>query len=308
MHSAHKFLSTVPFDLYELGLYNLVVTERSFTKAAQAVGLTQSAVTRQVQAMELSLGVKLLERTTRSIRVTPAGEFLQQEAKRLLGDVERSLQRIASEYAGAAKEVRVTISSSIGLAYLPGFFHANLRRLSNVTYRVNFQSSSQIISALEANEHDLGVLCPPARLPNTLRVTHRFVDTFALVVPAEWSAELENQRTLRAKLAWLTKKKWLLLDEKTNTGGLLRSWLRKNRWQFEPTMQLDNFDLIINLASLGMGASFVPIRALAPYNQKGRLARVVMPLVFKRELVVLVRKQRNMPQHLQAFIDNVLFA
>src|SRR5882724_10228509 len=75
MRVMHRFLSTVPFDLYELALFHLVVKHRSFTKAAEIAGLTQSAISRQMQGVENSLGIQLLERTTRNVRVTPAGEF-----------------------------------------------------------------------------------------------------------------------------------------------------------------------------------------------------------------------------------------
>src|SRR5205085_6360414 len=172
MPEMNQFLGTVPFDLYELALFRLVVKHRSFTKAAEIAGLTQSAITRQMQGVENSVGIQLLERTTRTVRVTPAGEFLFREASRLLGDVEHSLEHLAQEYAGARKEVRVDVSRTIGLAYLPGFFHANLRRVPQLGYRVACQSSNDILSAIEANEQDVGVLCPPKHLPKTLRVTH----------------------------------------------------------------------------------------------------------------------------------------
>ena len=72
-------------------------------------------------------------------------------------------------------------------------------------------------------------------------------------------------------------------------------------------MQLDNFDLIINLVSLGMGVSFVPIRALALYNQRQKLLRIPFPARFTRDLVVVVRKHRKLPVHIEQFIGNVLF-
>jgi DNA-binding transcriptional LysR family regulator len=72
-------------------------------------------------------------------------------------------------------------------------------------------------------------------------------------------------------------------------------------------MQLDNFDLIINLVSLGMGISFVPIRSLALYNQRRKLIRVPLPNRFTRELVVVIRKRRKTPAHIEQFIANVLF-
>lgn len=55
MRGMHEYLSTTPFDLYELNLFHLVAKHCSFTKAAEIAGLTQSAVTRQMQGMENSL-------------------------------------------------------------------------------------------------------------------------------------------------------------------------------------------------------------------------------------------------------------
>src|SRR5436309_11960424 len=159
MHIMNDFLATAPFDLYELALFHLVVKHRSFTKAAEVAGLTQSAITRQMQGMENSLGLDLLERTTRSVRVTTAGEFLFRESAKLLGDVEQTLQRLKQDFAGARKEVRVGVSRSISLSYLPGFFHANLRRLPEISCRVSCLVGADILSAIEGHELDLGVLC-----------------------------------------------------------------------------------------------------------------------------------------------------
>jgi DNA-binding transcriptional LysR family regulator len=304
----NQFLATLPFDLYELTLFHLVVKHRSFTKAAELAGLTQSAITRQMQGMENSLGLDLLERTTRSVRVTPAGEFLYRDSARLLGDVEQSLKRLREEFAGARKEVHVGVSRSIGLAYLPGFFHANLRRLPGVTCRVSHQPSSEILSALEANDLDLGVLCPPHRLPSTVQVTHKFEDSFTLIAPAELAAQFETvAKSRKARRTWLGKQSWLLLEESSNTGQRLRSWMTRQGWGFEPAMQADNFDLLINLVALGMGASFVPVRALALYGQKKTIQRIPLPEKFTRELVVVVRRHRKLPEHLKQFVGNVLF-
>jgi DNA-binding transcriptional LysR family regulator len=303
----NRFLSTVPFDLYELALFQLIVKHRSFTKAAEMAGLTQSALTRQMQGVEGSLGIQLLERTTRAVRVTAAGKFLNDEASRLLGDVEQSLDHLAREFAGARKEVRVAVSRTIGLAHLPGFFHANLRRLPQVGYRVTCQSSDEILTALEANEQDIGVVCPPKRLPKTLRVTHRFRDDFTLIGPAEARLQIESLSKNKARMEWLKKQNWLLIEERSNTGGQLRLWMQHQGCDVEPAMQLDNFDLIINLVSLGMGVSFVPIRALALYNQRQKIVRIRFPAKFSRELVVVVRKHRKLPTHIEQFIANILF-
>ena len=94
MRSMNEFLTTAPFDIYQLHLFHLVLKHGSFTRAAEVVGITQSAITRQVQGMESGLGMALLERTTRSVKATPAGEFLNDEARKLVGDVDAMIQQM----------------------------------------------------------------------------------------------------------------------------------------------------------------------------------------------------------------------
>jgi len=163
----NEYLKTAPFDIYGLHMFHLVAQHRSFTRAAEVAGLTQSAVTRQVQGMEASLGLTLFERTTRSVSLTPAGEALQRESARLVGDVAQTLKTLREEFSDAKKEIRVGVSRSVGLAYLPGFFHANLRRLPEVGYRVSSLPGTDIFTGLEMNELDVGVLSPPRRMPST---------------------------------------------------------------------------------------------------------------------------------------------
>jgi DNA-binding transcriptional LysR family regulator len=270
MQAMNEFLPTTPFDLYELHLFHLVALHRSFTKAAGVAGLTQSAVTRQVQGVEAALGIELFERTTRSVQLTAAGRALWREATRLIGDIDHTLRNLREEFTDAKKEIRVGVSRSVGLAYLPGFFHANLRRLPHVGYRLSYSPSAEILSDIEANEIDVGVLCPPRRLPRTVQ-------------------------------------NWLLLDDRANTGRRLRAWMAREGCTVEPGMLLPGFDLIINLVALGMGVSFVPARALALYAGKRKLRRLRWPDRFERELVVVIRRHRKVPPHLTQFIENVLF-
>jgi DNA-binding transcriptional LysR family regulator len=189
---------------------------------------------------------------------------------------------------------------------MPGFFHANLKRLPQVGYRVSYQASVDIVSAIERNELDVGVLCPPLRMPRTLRVTHRFTDTFTLIGPAN-AAPVFEPSFREGMLEWAARQYWLLIDEGTNSGKRLRIWMSEQGLTVEPGLQLDSFDLIINLVALGMGVSFVPTRALALYGTKQTLRRLPWPDRFVRELIVVVRRNRKIPGHLEQFIGNVLF-
>ncbi len=300
-----------PLDLYGLGLLRMVAKHGSMTRAAAAAGLTQSALTRQVQGMEQRLGVVLFDRTTRQVRLTVAGESLLRDTAGLLPILDEALRRLGQNHLASALEVRVGVSRSIALGHLPGLLHAHARRAANVRTVVEHLSSNELLSKVEAGELDVGVLCPPRRLPATVTVTHRMADVFQLVMPAavpppdfakrgkQWPARLTT---------WLGQQSWLLLSAHTQTGGQVRRWLKDRSLTPEPVMEPDSFDLIVHLVALGLGVSLVPRRAVAAFPRRHLLHRVPLPEEFRRELVVIARRSVKPPAHVQEFVENILFS
>ena len=259
--------------------------------------------------METRLGVILLEHTTRQVHPTPAGQMLLEQSTRILGEVSRSIQHLREEFAGAPPAVRVAVSRSIGLSYLPGFFVRYQRRFPRVQLHVSHQSSAEVLTALEARDVDVGVLCPPTRLPTVFEVAHRFPDDFTLIVPAGSPAFAEVNATVVPEelTERLRGQRWLLPDRRSNTGRNLRAWMDQQGWRGHAAMELDSFDLIINLVALGMGVSLVPHRALALYTSRRKVKRIGLIPRFSRELVVVTTKELPVREHIRQFVANVLF-
>jgi len=304
----NQFLATTPFDLYELTLFQLVAETGSFTRAAERAGLTQSAITRQIHGVETRLGVSLFERTTRRVCLTRAGQLLREKSKtilqqagELLEDVQRSAGRLSSS-------LRVGVARSIGLAYLPGYFFAFQRRHPEVQLQVTLQSSRELLALLETGNLDAGLVCPPRRMSPVLQVTHRFVDEFTAIAPPQFSLEPETTTvTLKQLKRLFAAQRWLLLDRRGFTGRRLHDWLLAQRWPIEPAMELDSFDVIVNLVSLGFGVSLVPHRVLALYGNRRVVRRFGFRPRFSRDLAVVVRRNRVMPEPLRSFVQSVLF-
>ncbi len=307
----HEYLARKPFDLYALHLFHLVVRHRSFTLAAREAGLSQSAMTRQMQSLENRLGIDLITRTTRSVELTEAGRFLAKESARLLGGVAATLEGLQTTFGTIRPVVRVGVSRTVPMAHMPGLFHAHQQRLPQVGCAVSYQSSAELLSALEQQELDVGVLCPPSKMPESLVVTHRFKDAFVLIASqtiADKRPKTKGGSTAAAAFAkWHNAQPWLLIHAASITGQLMRRWLKRQGLRIEPVMELDNFDLIINLVASGMGVALVPQRALALYRRRQAIVRLEMKPMFSRDLVVLARKHRKLPEHVAGFIENVLF-
>lgn len=307
MRPVNEFLATGPFDLYELKLFHLVAEHCSFTRAGQAAGLTQSAITRQIQGMEAKLGLKLFERSTRHVRLTPEGAALHARSGAILHEVDSALLALRGKSALLPKALRVGISRTVGLAYLPGFFRAFQRKFPKVQLQVSHERSDFILAAVESGELDAGIVSPPPRLPQSVEAPRKFVDEFVLIMPPRSVAKIPQPLPTARLDEFFGRQSWLLITRQSNTGKRLHAWMQDAGLRCEPAIEADNFDFIVNLVSLGLGCSLVPHRVLALHPRTRPVVRVRTEPRFSRELAVVVRREPNRSAMVTGFLDNVLF-
>lgn len=290
-------LALPELDLHALHLFRLVAESGSFTRAGERAGLTQSAITRQIQSLEDRLAVRLFERTTRRVRLTEAGAFLEGESRRIFREIDRSLEGLQQRFNEAPRRIRVGVARSIGFSYLPGFFAAYRKSHPADQIEMNYASGDQILAEILEAELDIGVCCTRTSLPRGLEITHRFQDRFIGIAPPD-SPATDDQFFEQPLIA---------LAESSESGRKLNRWLQQRAPAAEVVMRSDSFDLIINLVSLGFGCAVVPIRALALYGKRKPVARFSLGDPFSRELVVVARRDRSRPPHLCEFIEEILF-
>jgi DNA-binding transcriptional LysR family regulator len=308
MQIMNEFLAKTPFDLYELNLFHLVARRASFTKAGQEAGLSQSAITRQIRGMEDRLGIALLERTTRHVKLTRAGARLFEKSDALLAEVNGTLRELQRDFNLVPQTIRVGISRSIGFAYLPGFFFAFRKKFPEMQIQLQQEPSKILLQKVENNELDVALLSPPPHLPRGLQITHRFNDDFTIIAPPQLQLPRKGKQIDTLKTGEvLMAQRWILIDRESNTGKRMHHWLAKNGLRIEPAMEMDNFDVIVNLVSLGMGVSLVPHRVLPIYFTRRSVQKVSLKAKFSRELVVVVRKNRTPAKQVTSFVESILF-
>jgi len=116
-------------DIAALRIYLLVAETASFTRAAERLGLTRARVSAVVQQLEAELGTRLLQRTTRSVRVTPDGELLAERAQALVAEADELQALFQHQPAALRGRLRVDmpgqLSSQLLIPRLPGFLAAH---------------------------------------------------------------------------------------------------------------------------------------------------------------------------------------
>lgn len=284
-------------DLKELKSFVVVAEVGSFTEAAGTIGISQSALTRQIQSLEEKVGRQLLSRTTRITRLTPEGEFWLEKSRQILGQVEAAGIAFAGQFTRAAPTVRVGVCSTISQSYLPGFFHSFRRHFPDNQIRLNQGNETKLIQQLDQCHIDIAIVTAPKSQPPGIEITHSFEDRFVLIGP-ESDPEINPDALGDLPL--------ISIDRQTATGALLENWLVKQRIDPTAQMEFDNFDLIISSVSLGLGGAIVPRRSLAIHRDR-KLRSYTLQKPPSRTLSSLARAENNRPAIIQAFIDHILF-
>ena len=178
-------------SLNELQIFGAVVDQGGFAAAAKALGVTRSAVCRRIDGLEKRLGVRLLDRTTRRISLTDAGEALYHRGARILAEVQEAELAI-SEYGEEPRGVlRITSPIMIGLHKLVPLLPDFLRRYRHI--KVQLDLSDDIIDPALA-ENDIGIRWGEQR-PSSLIIT-RIAESRQIVCAAP--AYLERFGTPRS--------------------------------------------------------------------------------------------------------------
>ncbi|MDZ7283131.1 LysR family transcriptional regulator [Sphingomonas sanguinis] len=147
-------------EILDLRAIIAIADGKSFQRAADQLNLSQPAVSRRIQKLELTVGTALLERTTRSVRLTPAGEEVVPLLRRLLEELDTSLLGLMA--LGERQAGRLTIASipSATVRFLPEVLELFGREYRNVRVRVLDLSATECAEAVRTGEAEFGITLP----------------------------------------------------------------------------------------------------------------------------------------------------
>jgi DNA-binding transcriptional LysR family regulator len=156
------------FDLTQVRCFIAVAEELHFGRAASRLNMTQPPVSRQIQVLEQHIGALLLERTSRSVRLTPAGRSFLPEARNILQLAERAslvARRIATGKSGS---LRIGFTAASAYGFLPTLITACRQRITDIDLSLLEMVSGEQFEALAARQIDVGFLRPPVVRPELM--------------------------------------------------------------------------------------------------------------------------------------------
>ncbi|MBZ5527018.1 MAG: LysR family transcriptional regulator [Acidobacteriia bacterium] len=284
-------------DFDQLTTFVQVAKLGSFSRAGQKVFRSQSAVSAQIRQLEQHYGAKLLDRTARSVHLTPAGEALLDYAVRLLRLRDESLQAVADRSSSVQGPLVFGANEATCLYLLPDIFAEYQKRypLAQISIYRNF--SHKILQRIEDGSIDVGIVTLPVRSPN-LRIHHLFRDRLMLMVSPRNPLANRSKVTLRE-----VAEQPLIFPKTGYTRQVLDKMFRPYRSRAHVAMELPSIGMIKKFVAANAGVSFISDAFARDQVKAGEVKLIAVEGVeLYRELGLVYRRDRSLPRTAQALI------
>src|SRR5690242_8866634 len=230
----------------------------SVSQAARDLGITQSAVTRRLQRLETSLGATLLNRRTRPVGLTAAGEAALGSCRRLINDMGELRTSIGSAHATIG-EIRIGVAHALTELTLTRPVGRLRRKFPGVVLRLCTGWSQELLERVRIGALDAGVVLLPEGDQLPAEIVGREIGKEQLVVVSPRTRRPHALRTLQD----LAGVQWILNPEGCAARACLRRVLRRVKVDMTVGVETYNYELQLSLVAQGRGLSLVPRRVLS---------------------------------------------
>jgi DNA-binding transcriptional LysR family regulator len=272
----------------------------SFQKAADRLHITQTALTRRLQNLEALLGVKLVERTTRSVALTRIGREFLPQGRRLLSDLASALTEIRETGKAERGDVSIACVPTVGVQYLPRVIQEYSTRHPNNRIKILDHASAGVAEAVLRREAEFGINIGGPHHPELASVP-LLEDRFVLI------CRDDHPLAKRKKLSWkqLEPHPLIFVGAVSGNRPLLDSALEARDLRLQSYYEVQRSSTAVGLVAEGVAAAIVPSLAL----QRGAYPRIrVVALtdpVVSRTLVLVSRKASHLSPAAQALYDTI---
>jgi LysR family transcriptional activator of glutamate synthase operon len=258
-------------DLHQLRVFQAAAKNGGFTRAANELHLSQSTVSQHIKGIELELGGPLFMRVGKRVQVTEAGGVLLQYTERILRDLKNAEMAIREINLMRRGTVRLGVGPTTLIYRLPHVLRDYKRRFPDIDLIVLSGSTEFLLEALRSQHLDLAIVMRTAPQPG-LTTTPLGSEELVLVLNREHP--LARQRTMDpSDLAAL---RFILYEKNTAMQDLIDGFFESLGITPRIDMEVENNEAIKSLVRVGLGASILPLCAVAkePPDSPLRILRV----------------------------------
>jgi DNA-binding transcriptional LysR family regulator len=279
-------------DTRQLQAFCAVVEKKSFSQAAEKLGVTQPAVSLQVRALEQRLGQTLLDRSGRRVEPTEAGRRLYRSAQRMLALEEQLLQEVAGDEEGLHGTLTIGASTGPGAHLVPLLLCEFQRDHEDLHVALSISDTQTVIDRVAERELELGVVGALRR--------HRSLEFEPLVRDEIVLAVQPGHRAAGSRLSVdeLKEETLIVMQEGAGVRQVVEEELRRAGLRLrgvEPKLELGLQESIKSAVAAGYGVAFISRTAIEGELKAGTIAAAGVEGVEPARQIYVVRARRRAP-------------
>ncbi|PGZ92711.1 LysR family transcriptional regulator [Bacillus sp. AFS029533] len=283
-------------ELRELEYFIAICEELHFTRAAEKLGISQPALSRQMRALEDRLGVRLFDRLGKKIAITEAGKILQEESEKIFSNIKYIYEQIG-ELQKVKRGKLIIGAMSEELSQLASVIFLEIHRM-HPYLQMKIIMSDNIEDRVIQNEIDIALTHMPLENEQLTNIP-LYNEEFYLVVPFDHhlaereKVDFEEIKDIQLVLSPKNHNCRKLIDDAATSMGFV----------FKPIIELTDVNSILSIVKAGIGSTILPNTLLTSENSETlKVIKIVNPVITK-EIAIVHHKEKYIGSAARNFID-----
>ncbi len=291
-------------QLKSLKVFCDVVGRRSFSRAADENGITQSGASQMVHGLEEELGVKLIDRSKRPFVLTPEGELYYDGCRKLIHRLIALEEEVRTLHQAISARVNVASIYSVGLSYVNHLVEQFKAEHPKAVVQVEYEHPDRVYELVQNNEVDFGLVSFP-RAVRGLKVIPWLREPMICVC----SPDHDLARRSKVEPEELDGMEMVGFDDNLRIRREIDQALAARQIHLHVTMDFDNLETLKRAVEMNSGLSFVPEPAVRREVEQGSLAAIhINGLRLERPIGVIHAKEAGFNTTTQNFLNYLLTA
>lgn len=285
-------------EIHQLRYFVAVAELLSFTKAAERCRVSQPSLSQQIQKLEVDLGVQLLDRLGRRIKLTDAGDVFYERAAAALDAIDDAKTCVQTGLDWQKGAIAVGAIHTIAPYLLPDVVRRLTKRFPQAHVTVEEQLTEELIANCLAGELDVAIVALPIA-EQRLRTESLFTEKLVAAVPAASPLSQSNRLTLRD----ITSQPFVLLDDMHCLGRQTLQLCADRNCAPAVSCRTAQLLTVQELVALGQGVSLVPEMAAQSNRDKRLVYRKLAGPPVEREIGMMWRPRYRPRRLVEAVLD-----
>lgn len=286
-------------DLYRI--FNVVSQNNSFSKAAQELYMTQSAVSQAISKLEKELEVPLFYRTSKGVRMTNEGKLLNEHIHSALGIINVAEDKLFDFKTLKTGQLRIGVGDTISRYFLLPYLEEFHTRYPGIKLNILNGTTSEICDFIKSGKADVGICNLPIQ------------DGHLQVIPCKEIQDIfvcgkkyQILATQPVSLEYLMGLPLIFLEKKSNSRMYVDNFFKKRGFHVSPVFELGSYDLVLEFTKINLGISCVIKEFSMDYLERGDLYEIeIEEEIPKRSIGICFLKNVPLSRAAKKFVEGI---